>query len=327
MVTRGDYVEAIDLLSDAARSTGDPALERLLLSLRNQMFDSLDLSGPATWPPPHDHRFDECSGVPEVSADAFDLEALKAGVIGKGSLIVRGLLDDTMVEMLTEVTERAFTSYDQSKHGTKIADDELWLNPWNFDDEDDGGGHIRRWTRRASGVLAADVPRSVLRLVDVFDQTGLSGVARGFFEEPAALSVLKTTLRQVAPSEVSYGWHQDGAFLGSDVRSLNIWIALSPCGMDAPSLQVVPRRLNSLVGTGSEGSAFSWSVTADQAIEAAGTDGIQWLDFEPGDVILFDHLNLHSTAVRPEMTEKRLAIEAWLFAASHFPMDRIPLVI
>ena len=26
-------------------------------------------------------------------------------------------------------------------------------------------------------------------------------------------------------------WHQDGAFYDSDVRTMNIWIALTPCGV------------------------------------------------------------------------------------------------
>ena len=29
-------------------------------------------------------------------------------------------------------------------------------------------------------------------------------------------------------------WHQDGAFLGKGIRALNVWVALTDCGVDAP---------------------------------------------------------------------------------------------
>ena len=48
--------------------------------------------------------------------------------------------------------------------------------------------------------------------------------------------------------------------------------------------------------------------------------------FEPGDALLFDERFLHRTAVEPEMTRERYAIESWFFAPSHYPGDQIPLV-
>jgi hypothetical protein len=48
--------------------------------------------------------------------------------------------------------------------------------------------------------------------------------------------------------------------------------------------------------------------------------------FEPGDVLLFDDLFLHRTAVDPAMTRDRYAIETWFFAPSAYPAGQIPLV-
>ncbi len=41
-----------------------------------------------------------------------------------------------------------------------------------------------------------------------------------------------------------------------DVRTVNVWITLSPCGLDAPGLDVVPRRIDHLVETGSHGASL-----------------------------------------------------------------------
>ena len=41
--------------------------------------------------------------------------------------------------------------------------------------------------------------------------------------------------------------------------------------------------------------------------------------FAPGDAIFFDHMNLHRTGSRPEMTEPRFAVESWFFGPSAFP--------
>ena len=49
-------------------------------------------------------------------------------------------------------------------------------------------------------------------------------------------------------------------------------------------------------------------------------------EFAPGDALLFDHLFLHRTAVDPEMTKERHAIETWFFAPSAYPDGQIPLV-
>ncbi len=61
-----------------------------------------------------------------------------------------------------------------------------------------------------------------------------------------------------------------GAFLGDDVRSLNVWLALSKCGRDAPGLDLVPRRFDRILETGSEGAAFSWTVAPDVVEREAG---------------------------------------------------------
>ena len=98
------------------------------------------------------------------------------------------------------------------------------------------------------------------------------------------------------PVDTSTDWHQDGAFLGADVRTLNVWLTLSHCGADAPGLDILPRRLDQILQTGTEGAIFDWSVSPD-VVDAAAEPRVVRPEFGPGDALLFDHFFLHRTAV------------------------------
>jgi hypothetical protein len=132
----------------------------------------------------------------------------------------------------------------------------------------------------------------------------------------------------VPPTIEAADWHQDGAFLGADVRTINVWLSLSDCGIEAPGLDVVARRLPYVMQSGTHGACFDWSVGPGM-IGLLEQGGVQVVspEFAAGDALLFDHLMLHRTGIRPGMTKSRWAIESWFFAPSTFPMDQAPIVI
>ncbi len=328
LLARRRFDEATAWLTEANRREPDPERERLLLRLRNEAFHCLDHRESAIeWPPPHSDRFAGVDGVPEVAADHLDVDAIRSGVFGRGALIVRGVLCDAQIDLLNDSVDHAFAGYDRSRHGKRVSADDPWFAPFEIPDAATGE-HPRRWIRAGGGVYAAESPRAMFNLLEVLADSGIAELAEGFFEERAALSVLKTTLRIVEPdASIGAGWHQDGAFLGAGIRSLNVWIALTACGRDAPGLQMIPRRLDHVVGAGAGNAAFSWSVDTDAVEALTGSGEAAWLEFEAGDVVFFDELNLHSTATRPGMVNRRKAIEAWFFSASHYPLDRIPLLV
>ncbi len=165
----------------------------------------------------------------------------------------------------------------------------------------------------------------MFNVLSAFEGAGLSAVIREYLGERPAISAQKTTLRKALPGFIDSGaWHQDGAFLG-DVRALNVWLALSHCGVDAPGLDIVPRRIDHIVETGTEGSWADWSVSQAMAEESAGDAQIVRPVFRPGDILLFDDLFLHKTAAEPEMSRPRYAVECWFFDASAFPDSYVPL--
>jgi ectoine hydroxylase-related dioxygenase (phytanoyl-CoA dioxygenase family) len=150
-------------------------------------------------------------------------------------------------------------------------------------------------------------------------------VLTDFLGERPVLSANKCTLRRV-PTDASTDWHQDGAFLGQGIRAVNVWVALSDCGVDAPGLDLVPRRFDHVLETGTGGAIFDWAVGPDVVAVAATDAPVVRPTFAAGDALIFDELFLHRTAVEPTMLRSRYAIESWFFAPSCYPEGQVPIV-
>jgi hypothetical protein len=321
----GHEREAIDLLTAANRERRDAAQERRLVSLRHQAFTTL---------PYRDRAHGPAEVRPEESRDPLEptrpddltVDALRRGLARHGCVLVRGLVPPERAQVLARGIDRSLEAFDACADQPRGTSAPPWYVPFDADPRRYRVGGRRAWVRASGALWTADSPRMLFELLDVIDETGIGALVEGYFGERPALSANKCTLRRV-PVDTSTNWHQDGAFLGRDVRTLNLWLALSPCGTDAPGLDIVPRRFDDILPTGTEGALFDWSVSPAVVEEAAGgTDTVLRPEFEPGDALLFDHLFVHRTAVAPGMTRERWAIETWFFAPSTYPDGQIPLV-
>ncbi|MGZ5712885.1 MAG: phytanoyl-CoA dioxygenase family protein [Caldimonas sp.] len=132
--------------------------------------------------------------------------------------------------------------------------------------------------------------------------------------------------RQYAPGRYPDGhaphsWHQDGA-LGFDfldpspadgglLSMLTCWIALTPCGVDAPGLEFVDRPQRSLLPLAALGAE---AVRADRSESEFVRP-----DLQAGDALVFDGGVLHHTHVRPQMNRDRTSLELRFFAAGQIP--------
>ena len=183
----------------------------------------------------------------------------------------------------------------------------------------------RGWIKDGGGLLAADSPRLSFELSELMGAAGVPDLVDGYLGEPGLMSMHKTTLRKAAPS-VPGAWHQDGTFMG-DVRSLNLWLALSRCGDEAPGLDIVPRRLDRFVETQTDEAVLPIQASQAKVEAAAGDTPIIRPVFEPGDALFFDEMFMHKTASDPAMPHPRFAVESWFFGASAFPPDYAPLVV
>jgi hypothetical protein len=270
------------------------------------------------------------NGVPTVSPGELTPEAIRAGIASGGCLLVPGLVPPRLVDRLVDDVDRAFEGYDAHAADLSASETTPWFEPFR-PAERYGKGYMveekRANVREGGGTWTADSPRTLFDLTESFEEVGLTSVITGYLGERPVLSMSKGTLRRVPLDTVNAEWHQDGAFLGKPIRTLNVWLALSHAGVDAPGLDLLPRRLDGIVETGTEGATFPWTVAPAMVEQAARGTPLCRPTFEPGDALLFDELFLHRTATEPGMTRERYAIETWLFAPSAYPGKQIPLVV
>jgi hypothetical protein len=321
----GRPVEAIRLLTEANRHTPDPLVEEHLVSLRHAAFEALDRRIPADLLPEVTAAAPPIGALEPVAAADLTPSVLRAGLARNGCVWVRGLASPEWVERLAGGIDRALGGFDAASAGAETSTTSPWYAPFSPQSGKYRVGGRRNWVRASGAVWTVDSPRMLFQLCELLDETTIDELVTTHLGERPALSANKCTLRRV-PVDTNTNWHQDGAFLGREVRTLNIWLALSDCGADSPGLEIVPRRFDTVLPTGTEGAMFDWSVSPEVVAEAAGDVPIVIPQFHAGDALLFDHLLLHRTAVGPGMTRERYAMETWLFAPSSYPEGQIPVV-
>jgi hypothetical protein len=301
----------------------DPEVDQELLALRHRAGLAL-IESPVTraeHPAPDFDALEDGAPVPEVSRAELSPELLRAAILRRGYLLVRGVIDTDEAGHLRDEIDHAFAAREEAgDHDRSAYFDEFVPDPrYKL-------GKIRAVVSQ-DAMWLADSPRLVAEAFERFERAGLLRLVTGYLGEHPAFSLNKSTLRRVKHKElklpVSF-WHQDGAFL-EKVRALNVWLSLSHCGDVAPGLDVVPTRIDHVLPTGGKGAFFDWSVSQAAAEGAAGEIGISRPIFEPGDALLFDELSLHATASSPEMPDTRYAVECWFFGPSAFPADYPPL--
>jgi Phytanoyl-CoA dioxygenase (PhyH) len=327
-VESADPLAEIAELMSANRANPDPATEKRIVQLRHEAFAQLERGvtppGPQARP---GAALPTPDGLPEVDASELTADSLRDGIVGGGSLLIRGLVDPERAERMRAGIDRTFEQRDALMQGASVAETTPWFDP--FAPSPDYPPDAAQWNRMKLGghaVWAPDSPRMMFELLDAFDETGLTGLVTDYLGERPALSMNKSVLRRVSP-ESGTDWHQDGAFLGGGIRTCNVWIALSRCGDVAPGLDIVARRYDEIVETGTEGAVFPWAVSPQMVEETREGAAIARPVFEAGDALLFDHYCLHRTAVDPAMTEDRYATETWCFSPSVYPDKTVPLVL
>jgi hypothetical protein len=296
---------------------------RELLHLRNLMGIRLLEGAPDRYDPPAPDfaSLPAAETLPEVRPEALTPELLRAGILSNGCLLVRGLVPrDRAVDFARRI-EGSFK--ERARHDADKRYDDRLYEPFHPDPRR-GVRLLREWIKSGGGVLAVDSPLLSFEMNEMFRAAGLPELVREYLGEAPLIAADKATLRKADPS-VPGGWHQDGTFMG-EVNALNLWLSLSHCGVDAPGLDLVPRRLEGHVRTQTDEAIFGNMVSERAASEAADGVGILRPTFEPGDALLFDELFLHKTASDPGMRRSRYAIEHWFFGASAFPANYVPLV-
>ena len=323
LADQGNLDAAIELLTEANRAGRTLEVEREIRRLRH--LAGLRLLADAGGNPSYAEPGGELpepgpqSRIPELTPDQLTPGLLRASILEYGCLLVRGLIERDAAEQMASGIDRAFDVRDRLAPGESDPDgyyDEMEPEPPHAIEG-------RPWDQEGGGVLAVDSPRLFFEMVEGFRAAGLETLIQEYLGEDPAISAEKCTLRKAMP-EVGGAWHQDGRFLG-DVRSLNVWLSLSRCGDVAPSMDVVPRRLDDYAPAGTEGTVLNYQVAQAVAERMAGEAGIVRPIFDPGDALLFDHLFLHQTGSDPSMPNPRYAVESWFFGPSGYPTEYVPI--
>jgi hypothetical protein len=327
LMGEGRGPEAIEALNSVNRLQRDSEVERRLIRIRHDAFEQIERRRPPQWPPSVSD--DVPSGCPpEVTPEVLNVDVFTSSILKAGSLLVRGLIPPATVDLLVEGIDRAFAAYDAAEHGSHLCTDAAWF------EEFQPAPHQQKWTpsvrkfvRSGGGVFAADSPAVFFDLLEAVDKAGITALVAEYLGEQPALSVKKTTLRRATRESSNASWHQDGAFMGTDIRTVNLWLALSQCGDDAPGLDILPRRLGHLVETGTEGAIFDWAASTAKVEEAGQGVKVCRPIFQAGDALLFDHLFMHRTGADSDMPRDRHGVEMWFFAPSLYPANEIPLMV
>ncbi|HLY49139.1 MAG TPA: phytanoyl-CoA dioxygenase family protein [Solirubrobacteraceae bacterium] len=325
----GPTVEPFDVLSEEIakltaenRRARDRAVERRLVALRHDagIAATREASGSGGLAAPDAEGLRTEQPISEVAPESLTPGNLRAGILRSGCVLVRQLIPAAEATAFADQIQRGWEARERLRlEGT---DPDGYYEEW---DPKVGTGVIGRpWLEKGGNFLAGDSPRMLFEMLELFERANLLPVVAGYLGERPLISLHKSTLRRADP-RVAGRWHQDGKFM--HVRALNLWMALSSCGADAPGLDIYPGRLEDFLPTGTDDAPNDWTIAQRQVDEAVGSDSIVRPLFEPGDAIFFDELFLHQTATDPAMTRPRYAIENWFFGASQFPQDYAPLAL
>ncbi len=328
-----DWAGAVELLESANRVARADELEFALAALRARGYARPN-DAPEHAPPAEPGASPNvgASGLSESAITGLTASTVRAAILQHGSLLVRGAVDPEHARELAGGIDKCYEASDAwsaSKDAPVRPRSPWWTRFEPEGDREELAKNwvpgMRNWVRAGGGVLLCDSPRMQFELLDLYRALGLAAIVDEYLGSRPVLSANKCTLRRVG-LDATGGWHQDGAFLGSGIRAINLWLALTDCGVDAPGLDIVARRFDQVVETGTGGSYFTWAAGDDLVEEITGDAAVVRPEFAAGDLLIFDDLLLHRTAVSPQMTHERHAIETWCFAADAYPSGQIPLV-
>jgi hypothetical protein len=326
----GQLLEAVEALLEANRLRRDVTVERQLVRLRRDAFAHIDRSlPPPAWPPfvPEDRPGATEGGPPAVTAAELTPAVLRNGILRHGSLWVKGLVPPRRAAVLRDAIDRTMEAQEAFAAGTTTPAMAAWCDP--LDGIPDGDAR-RYMIRAGQGVLTVDSPRATYEFLATVRDLGVDRLIAAYLGERPVLSAEKCTLRRLDPSDPKLGlanWHQDGSFLGAGIRTVNAWFALSPCGRDAPGMDIIPIRVERLLATGEDGATYGWTVSPETIARELPGVPIWRPEFEAGDALFFDHFCLHRTAAEPGMSRLRYGIESWFFAPSVYPEGSTALVV
>lgn len=322
LARQGRRLEAIDDLEALYQERPHHEIASRLVNLRRGAFAELSKDpGRPEWPATFTDPFPGRTGLNEIPAGELSGDMLGGAITHHGCLRVNGLLDDATAERLRDGIEQAFAARKRVQKGAPVEEGAPWFVPYSI-----GQGKVEAFGGDLF-VRVVDSPDMLCNLVQVFTVTGVRRAVTDYLGERPAMIANKWVMRRSKTGVVVGDFHQDGAFLGEGIRTVDCWIALSHCGPGTgrPAIDLVPRRVDGILPSG-EGSTFTWSIAEHTVGEAIPDTPVLSPVFAPGDAMFFDERLPHRTSVGTDLGT-RYAIESWFVAPSSYPPQHLPFVL
>ncbi len=138
LLAAGRGREAVDLLVETHRRTGEAGLEERLVQVRHSAFPSSVATSepsplPQTWPAPLPDPVEEV-GIPEVSGEDLTADLVSAALQHRGSLLVRGLLSRPVADELLATVQLLFNQLSLHRTGVdaSMTKDRIAIESWFF---------------------------------------------------------------------------------------------------------------------------------------------------------------------------------------------------
>lgn len=267
--------------------------------------------------------------IPEIPASELNAQRLRDAVLQHGALLVRNYFPQSLTDALPPMIDEVLAAVDLPREQKRELANHYYSPPDNLVSIMPEGamelGALRVFNAKVGAAMCVEAPSVAELLLTCFNDLGLKKLIHDYLNEAPVLSVKKWVVRRSALPVDEAGWHQDGAFMGTDINSINLWMPLTTCGgtTGAPGMDVVPRRLFDIASA--DGASFDWSVS-DAHVHSTYADTAPVAPvFHPGDAFFFDHLYLHRTQFREDFTRVRYAVESWFFGESSFSKSQVPI--
>jgi hypothetical protein len=278
---------------------------------------------------PEDKTPSADAGIPEVSVEELTVAGMRASIAEHGALLVRNMFASEETDVLKKTIDRVL-DVSGSPRGKRIKHASAYYNPPGnlasiMPEKGMELGSLRMFNSASGGVMCVEAPSVAETLLKFYEEHGIKKMVSEYRGEPPCLSAKKWVLRRSLLPMEEAGWHQDGAFMGTDINTINLWVPLTECGGETgcPGMDIVPQRLYEIASA--EGATFDWSVS-DTHIRGGAFECLPVAPvFNAGDAFFFDLFYLHRTQFHKNIDKIRYAVECWFFGSTSFPKSQIPV--
>ena len=319
----GQHLRALERLEALHLRQPSHRLAQRQVRLRHQAFGGIDrTAGRPRWPDAFVDPFPGVSGIVSARSEELSGSLLGGALTHHGCLRVDGLIGTGLAARLCELIDRAFVERDELEDGERTESSSDTFVPYR-----PGQGKAKAFGRN-DFVRVVDVPDAMVAITEAFTTSGVRGAVTDYLGERPVMIANKWVLRRAEGGMLLGDFHQDGAFLGEGIRTVDCWIALSECGPGTgkPAIDLVPTRTDGVLKTGRVTQPSTGRSLTKRSRRTSPTSRSPARRSRPATPC--SSTSCWSTArVSALDLGVRYALESWFVAPSSYPERHLPIVL